>query len=50
MPPISLGKGPVPIFPPDVKNFFDKLERLLKLKVKNFLKFFVSGSMAFMNY
>ena len=27
LPPISLGKGPVPIWPPDkqVKNFFDKI-------------------------
>ena len=44
MPPISLGKGPVPIFPPDrqVKNFFDNktniTESLKLLKTKNSLE------------
>ena len=35
LPPISLKKGPVPIYPPNkkVKAFFDKL---LKLKMKNY--------------
>jgi pyrroline-5-carboxylate reductase len=42
LPPISLKKGPVPICPPNkkVKNFFNNLEQLLKLKMKNHLLIF----------
>ena len=34
MPPISLGKGPIAIFPPDkqVKNFFDKIGSTIEIK------------------
>ena len=34
LPPISLGKGPVPIFPPDkqVKIFFDKIGKTIEIK------------------
>ena len=50
MPPISLGKGPVPIFPPDkkVKNFFDKIGTTIEIKSEKLSKNFwaVSGSMA----
>ena len=42
LPPISLGKGPVPIYPPNskVKFFLTKLDLRLKLKMKNYLKIF----------
>ena len=50
MPPISLGKGPVPIFPPDkkVKNFFDKIGITIEIKSEKLSKNFwaISGSMA----
>ena len=50
MPPISLGKGPVPIFPPDkkVKNFFDKIGTTIEIKSEKLSKNFwaISGSMA----
>ena len=50
MPPISLGKGPVPIFPPDkkVKNFFDKIGTTIEIKSETLSKNFwaISGSMA----
>ena len=42
LPPISLKKGPIPLFPPNkkVKFFLIKLEQLLKLKMKNHLLIF----------
>ena len=50
MPPISLGKGPVPIFPPDkkVKIFFDKIGTTIEIKSEKLSKNFwaISGSMA----
>ena len=50
MPPIALGKGPVPIFPPDkkVKNFFDKIGTTIEIKSEKLSKNFwaISGSMA----
>ena len=50
MPPISLGKGPVAIFPPDkkVKNFFDKIGITIEIKSENLSKNFwaISGTMA----
>ena len=50
MPPISLGMGPVPIFPPDkqVKNFFDKIGTTIEIKSEKLSKNFwaISGSMA----
>ena len=50
MPPISLGKGPVPIFPPDkkVKSFFDKIGTTIEIKSEKLSKNFwaISGSMA----
>jgi pyrroline-5-carboxylate reductase len=50
MPPISLGKGPVPIFPPDkqVKTFFDKIGTTIEIKSEKLSKNFwaISGSMA----
>ena len=50
MPPISLGKGPVPIFPPDkqVKNFFDKIGTTIEIRNEKLLKNFwaISGTMA----
>ena len=50
MPPISLGKGPVPIFPPDkkVKKFFDKIGTTIEIKSEKLSKNFwaISGSMA----
>ena len=50
MPPISLGKGPVPIFPPDkkVKNFFDKIGTTIEIKSEKLSKNFwaISCSMA----
>ena len=50
MPQISLGKGPVPIFPPDkkVKNFFDKIGTTIEIKSEKLSKNFwaISGSMA----
>ena len=50
MPPISLGKGPVPIFPPNkkVKNFFDKIGTTIEIKSEKLSKNFwaISGSMA----
>ena len=49
MPPISLGKGPVPIFPPDrqVKNFFDKIGTTIEIKSEKLSQNFwaISGSM-----
>tara|TARA_Y100000590_G_scaffold132032_1_gene150855 strand:+ start:297 stop:1067 length:771 start_codon:yes stop_codon:yes gene_type:complete len=50
MPPISLGKGPVPIFPPDkqVKNFFNKIGTTIEIKSEKLSQNFwaISGSMA----
>ena len=50
MPPISLGKGPVPIFPPDkkVKNFFDKIGTTVEINNEKLSKNFwsTSGMMA----
>ena len=50
LPPISLKKGPVPIFPPNkkVKNFFDKLGTTVEIKNEKLSKNFwsTSGMMA----
>tara|TARA_Y100000590_G_C15498866_1_gene930770 strand:+ start:232 stop:1002 length:771 start_codon:yes stop_codon:yes gene_type:complete len=50
MPPISLGKGPVPIFPPDkkVKIFFNKIGTTIEIKSEKLSQNFwaISGSMA----
>ena len=50
MPPISLGRGPVPIFPPDkqVKNFFNKIGTTIEIKSEKLSQNFwaISGSMA----
>ena len=50
MPPISLGKGPVPIFPPNkqVKNFFNKIGTTIEIKSEKLSQNFwaISGSMA----
>jgi len=50
MPPISLGKGPVPIFPPNkkVKNFFNKIGTTIEIRSEKLSQNFwaISGSMA----
>ncbi len=50
MPPIALGKGPVPIFPPNkkVKNFFNKIGTTIEIKSEKLSQNFwaISGSMA----
>ena len=50
LPPISLGKGPVPIFPPDkqVKFFFDKIGTTVEIRSEKSSKNFwaTSGMMA----
>ena len=50
LPPISLGKGPVPIFPPDkqVKNFFNKIGTTVEIRSEKSSKNFwaTSGMMA----
>ena len=50
LPPISLGKGPVPIFPPDkqVKNFFNKIGTTVEIQSEKSSKNFwtTSGMMA----
>ena len=50
MPPISLGKGPVAIFPPNkkVKNFFDKIGTTIEIRNEKLSKNFwaISGTMA----
>ena len=50
MPPISLGKGPVAIFPPDnkVKNFFNKIGTTIEIRSEKLSKNFwaTSGTMA----
>ena len=50
LPPISLGKGPVPIFPPDkqVKFFFDKIGTTVEIRSERLSKNFwaTSGMMA----
>ena len=50
LPPISLGKGPVPIFPPDnqVKKFFDKIGTAVEIRSEKLSKNFwaTSGMMA----
>ena len=50
LPPISIKKGPVPIFPPDkqVKRFFDKIGTTVEIKNEKTSKFFwaTSGLMA----
>ena len=50
MPPISLGKGPVAIFPPDkkVKNFFNKLGTTIEIRSEKLSQNFwaTSGTMA----
>ena len=55
LPPISLKKGPVPIFPPNksVKDFFNKIGTIIEIKnEKSSINFWTtSGMMApFMNY
>ena len=50
MPPISIGKGPVAIFPPNkkVRLFFNKIGTVFEIKNENLLKNFwaISGTMA----
>ena len=50
LPPISLGKGPVPIYPPDkqVKNFFNKIGTTIEIRSEKSSKNFwaTSGMMA----
>ena len=50
LPPISLGKGPVPIYPPDkqVKNFFDKIGTTVEIRSEQSSKNFwaTAGMMA----
>ena len=50
LPPISLGKGPVPIYPPNskVKFFFDKIGSTIEIKNEKLSKNFwaISGMMA----
>jgi len=50
LPPISLGKGPVPICPPDkqIKSFFDKIGTTVEIKSEKLSKNFwtTSGMMA----
>ena len=50
LPPISIGKGPVPIYPPDkqVKNFFDKIGTTIEIKSEKLSNNFwsMSGMMA----
>ena len=50
LPPISIGKGPVPIFPPDkqVKSFFDKIGTTVEIKREKLSNNFwsMSGMMA----
>ena len=50
LPPISLGKGPIPIFPPDkkVKFFFDKIGTTVEIRSERLSKNFwaTSGMMA----
>ena len=50
LPPISLGKGPIPIFPPDkqVKIFFDKIGTTIEIRTEKSSKNFwtTSGMMA----
>ena len=50
LPPISLGKGPVPICPPDkqVRNFFNKIGTTIEIKSEKYSKNFwaTSGMMA----
>ena len=50
LPPISLRKGPVPVFPPNkrVKNFFDKLGTTVEINIEKLSKNFwaTSGMMA----
>ncbi len=50
MPPISLGKGPVPIFPPNkqVKKFFNKIGTVIEIKSEKLSQNFwaISGTMA----
>ena len=55
MPPISLGKGPVAIFPPNkkVKNFFDKIGTTIEIRNEKLSKnFWVFQELwhRFMNY
>ena len=50
MPPISLGKGPVALYPPNkkVKNFFDKIGTSIEIKSEKLSNNFwaISGTMA----
>ena len=50
MPPISLGVGPVPIYPKNkaVKNFFDKIGTTIEIRSEKLSKNFwvISGTMA----
>ena len=48
LPPISLRKGPIPIFPPNkkIKNFFDKIGETVEIKNENLsLNFWTMSSM-----
>ena len=48
MPPISLGVGPIPIYPPNktVKNFFDKIGETIEIKNEELsLNFWTMSSM-----
>ena len=48
LPPISLGVGPIPIYPPNkkVKNFFDKIGKTVEIKNENLsLNFWTMSSM-----
>ena len=48
LPPISIKKGPVPIYPPNkkVKNFFNKLGDVIEIKKENLsLNFWTTSSM-----
>ena len=46
LPPISLKKGPIPIFPPDkkIKNFFKHLGTVVEIKNEKLSKNFWSTS------
>ena len=48
MPPISLGIGPIPIYPPNkkVKNFFDKIGKTIEINNEKLsLNFWTMSSM-----
>ena len=48
LPPISIGVGPIPIYPPNrnIKNFFDKIGKTIEIKNENLsLNFWTMSSM-----